>query len=258
MIGFAIIIKFAKPFTLLTMHVFYYPDLVDGPSVLPEPEARHGIRVLRLRRGDVIGITDGRGTFAKAEIVENDVQNCVFRVIEQLTDVNQSRPKLHIAISPLQQLERFEWFLEKATEIGIHSITPLICERTIRPSIRAERMQKIIVSAMKQSAGVWLPKFNEPVPFREFILQPMPLQRFIPHCLNQVRQDLTALLVPHTDTVVLIGPEGDFTSSEIEMAVQNHFLPVSLGPSRLRTETAGLVVCCAFLMAQLPARKSAI
>lgn len=238
------------------MHVFYYPDLTTGPAILPEQEARHGIKVLRLRRGDVIGISDGCGTFAKAEILDDEVQHCVFRVLEQHTKTNPDGPVLHIAISPLQQQERFEWFLEKATELGITIITPILCERTVRSKVRYDRMQKIIVSALKQSGRSWLPRLNNPVAFMEFIRQPLPSQRFIAHCMDEVKEDMVTLMEAGKDTVILIGPEGDFTPSEVRHAIENQFLPVSLGPATLRTETAGIASCCVFRFVQLPATKS--
>ncbi|NMB73128.1 MAG: 16S rRNA (uracil(1498)-N(3))-methyltransferase [Bacteroidales bacterium] len=240
------------------MHVFYYPDLINGPPVLPETEARHGIKVLRLRRGNLIGITDGHGTFVKAEIVDDEVQNCVFRIIEQHTDARPVGPILHIAVSPLQQQERFEWFVEKATELGVNIITPLLCERTVRPGVRTDRMQKIIISAMKQSARAWLPMLNEPVPFSEFVSRNLPMQRFIAHCMEERKEDLFTSLEAGKDTVILIGPEGDFTLSEVQYAMEHLFLPVSMGSARLRTETAGIAACCMFQFVQTPATKSAI
>ncbi|HQK37099.1 MAG TPA: RsmE family RNA methyltransferase [Bacteroidales bacterium] len=240
------------------MHVFYYPDLINGPPVLPETEARHGIKVLRLRRGNLIGITDGHGTFVKAEIVDDEVQNCVFRIIEQHTDARPAGPILHIAVSPLQQQDRFEWFVEKATELGVNIITPLLCERTVRPGVRTDRMQKIIISAMKQSARAWLPMLNEPVPFSEFVTRNLPMQRFIAHCMEEKKEDLFTSLEAGKDTVILIGPEGDFTLSEVQYAMEHHFLPVSMGSARLRTETAGIAACCMFQFVQTPATKSAI
>jgi len=238
------------------MHVFYYPDLITGPAILPEPEARHGIKSLRLRRGDIIGITDGCGTFAKAEISDDAVQHCAFRVIDQHTETHPSGPMLHIAISPLQQQERFEWFLEKATELGVAVITPVLCERTVRPGVRTDRMQKIIISAMKQSGRSWLPRLNDPVPFMEFFRQTAPSQRFIAHCMEEAKEELVTLMEAGKDTVILIGPEGDFTPSEVRYALENHFLPVSLGPATLRAETAGIASCCIFRFVQLPATKS--
>lgn len=238
------------------MHVFYYPDLLRGPAVLPESEARHGIKVLRLRRGDLIGITDGGGTFAKAEILDDAVQHCAFRVIDRHTDDRPASPILHIAISPLQQQERFEWFLEKATELGGAIFTPLLCERTVRPRVRTDRMKRIIISAMKQSGRSWLPTLNNPVPFWEFFHQDLPSQRFMAHCMKEEKEELVTLMEAGKDTVILIGPEGDFTPSEVRYAIENHFLPVSLGPATLRTETAGIASCCIFRFVQLPVTKS--
>lgn len=240
------------------MHVFYYPDLLSGPPVLPESEAYHGIRVLRLHKGDMIGITDGLGSFVKAELLDNDITNCMFRILEKHTDDGTLRPKLHVGISPLQHQDRFEWFLEKATELGVDIVTPLLCERTVRPRIKTERMQRIIISAMKQSAGCWLPELRQPLSFRDFFEQQMPEQRFIAHCMDDTRAEFAAVINTEKDAVILIGPEGDFTSAEIEQAISNKFLPVSLGNQRFRTETAGIVACCVFRISQDPRKKSAI
>jgi 16S rRNA (uracil1498-N3)-methyltransferase len=148
-----------------------------------------------------------------------------------------------LAVAPTKMNERFEWFLEKATEIGIHEITPIICEHSERKAIKTDRFQKIIESAMKQSLHYYLPKLNEPLPFKDFLKTQNSGQLFIAHCEETSKKSLKSELKPNENITILIGPEGDFSVKEIQLAIENNFIPVSLGNTRLRTETAAVVAC---------------
>ena len=161
------------------------------------------------------------------------------------TELNGGKPnfRVHIAIAPTKNIERIEWFLEKATEIGINRVTPLLCRFSERKEIKAERLEKVMISAMKQSLKAYLPQLDELTRFNEFIQQPFDGQKYIAHCDNQHRDLLRNKVIPGQNYLILIGPEGDFSTEEIELALKHGFQPVSLGESRLRTETAGLVAC---------------
>lgn len=228
------------------MHIFYTPDLSGNSYTLDETESKHCVRVLRLEQGDEIILVDGLGGMFTAEIVEANPKRCAVKVIKSEVNSGQRNFSVHIAIAPTKNIERIEWFLEKATEIGIDRITPLLCRFSERKEIKNDRMEKVMISAMKQSLKARLPQLDSLTKFNDFIAQPFNGQKFIAHCDDQHRDLLKKMIAPQQKYLILIGPEGDFSAEEIEKALQAGFQPVSLGESRLRTETAGVVACHTF------------
>ena len=228
------------------MHIFYTPEISGNTYTLTETESKHCVRVLRLEQGDEITLVDGRGGFFTAEIAEPNPKRCMVNVIKSELDFGQRNFQVHVAIAPTKNIERLEWFLEKSTEIGINRVTPLLCRYSERKEIKADRLEKVMVSAMKQSLKAYLPQLDPLTKFSDFISQPFDGQKFIAHCDLQQRDLLKKMVVPNQNYLILIGPEGDFSSEEIELAIKAGFHPVSLGDSRLRTETAGVVACHTF------------
>lgn len=195
-----------------------------------------------MRVGDTIHLTDGSGNLYEGKILAQDVKNCPVMLNSVTCEFGKRPFKLHMAVAPTKNMARYEWFLEKATEIGVDEITPILCEHSERIQLRSDRLQKIILSAAKQSLKTYLPRINEPVKFDDFIRMNHTNQRYVAYVEEHQPQHLKS--VYHDgDCVVLIGPEGDFSKSEMNKAIQNKYVPVSLGPSRLRTETAALVAC---------------
>ncbi len=225
------------------MNIFYAPDIATLPE-LPETESQHCVKVLRMSEGDEIGIIDGRGNRYRAEITLAHPKRCAVHIVGQEDAPNPWGAQVHIGIAPTKNLDRMEWFAEKVTEIGIDSITPLLCRFSERKELKTERLRKILVSAMKQSLKAVLPDLPEMTPFAKFVAQPFEGQKFIAHCYKEgERRELTEVYRPGENALVLIGPEGDFSPEEVELAIANGFQPVMLGKSRLRTETAGVVAC---------------
>ena len=229
---------------------FFYISGYHGSQkqiVLDEDTSRHVVQVLRMKKGERLNLTDGKGNLIACEISEEHKKRCMVEV-KGTSYKAQGTGRVTIAISLLKNSNRFEWFLEKATEIGLHEIIPLICERTEKEKFRFDRMQGICISAMLQSQQVWLPVLSEPIDFKKVVEQSAVRQKFIAHCMEGTKSQLTNQLI-NQSTLILIGPEGDFTKEEIEQALQNNFTPVSLGKTRLRTETAGVV---AAILLRLP------
>lgn len=227
------------------MQLFYTPDinLTASTFILDEAESKHAVKVLRLATGDKISLVDGKGIFFEAEITQAHAKKCELRILSSTKEAN-SKSTIHIAIAPTKNNDRLEWFVEKATEIGITEITPLICQRSERKMLKTDRLEKTAIAAMKQSIKATLPKINEPVTFKDFIkITPKQPNLFIAHCLDNQEKHLSQLCIKNKPSIVLIGPEGDFTKEEIDLAIKNQFKPISLGKSRLRTETAGIVAC---------------
>lgn len=225
------------------MHVFYTPD-IDGSTVnaqLPEEEAAHAIRVLRLQPGDEVMLTDGKGCFYRAEISASDKKRCMVHILEKQPQAPLWKNHIHLAVAPTKNMDRMEWLAEKATEIGLDEITFLDCRYSERKVIKTDRIEKIIISAIKQSLKARMPILHGMTGFTQFVSQPFSGQKFIAHCYKNERQELKDILHPGEDAVVLIGPEGDFSEEEVNLALSKGFIPISLGPSRLRTETAALV-----------------
>jgi len=227
------------------MKLFFDPDISGDFHILNEDESKHCTKVLRLGNGDIIHLTDGKGTLYKTEIIEIHQKKTVLRIVETFPEFEKRPYKLHIAIAPTKNTDRIEWFVEKATEIGIDEITPVVCKQSERKSIKTERLNRIAEAAMKQSIKAFHPKIAEPVEFKAFVKQCNNYkQRFIAFC-DEVsdKQYLGKLIIPKSSYLILIGPEGDFTKEEVELAKSEGFVTVSLGKNRLRTETAGVVAC---------------
>lgn len=224
------------------MNLFYAPDIPPPFHHFDREESGHIVRVLRLREGDQIHLTDGKGSLYLGDIVAADPKGCEVALHPPVL-MDHIPPPLHIAIAPNKNINRFEWFLEKSSEIGIDVITPLICARSERSEVKPERLQKVLIAAMKQSLQTWLPELHGPATFSEMIKKPFPGQKYIAYCETGEETLLKRTLQPGIPALILIGPEGDFSPREVTLAVSEGFLPVSLGPSRLRTETAGVVAC---------------
>lgn len=222
------------------MHVFYTPDIATSPE-LPEEEAGHCLRVLRLGVGDEVMLTDGRGYFYRAVISAATGKRCQVRVTETIEQEPFWRGHLHLALAPTKNMDRMEWLAEKATEIGFDELTFLNCRFSERKVIKTERVEKIVVSAVKQSLKARKPVVNEMTDFRRFMEREFTGQKFIAHCYEGEKPLLRDVLRKDEDAVVLIGPEGDFSPEEVALAAEKGFQAVSLGKSRLRTETAALV-----------------
>jgi 16S rRNA (uracil1498-N3)-methyltransferase len=225
------------------MQIFYTPDIKDDLYILNEEESRHCIKVLRLQKGDTVNLVDGSGVFYTAEITDPHPKKTSLHVLNKQTEFGKRNHFLHLAVAPTKNIERFEWFLEKATEIGIDEITPIICDRSERREVKTERLNKIITSAVKQSIKAYHPRLNEPVKLQTFISSLNSGQNFIAHCNSGEKSALKDILVREAAYTILIGPEGDFTPDEVAMAVQNSCIPVTFGDTRLRTETAALEAC---------------
>jgi len=229
------------------MQLFYHPDIDESSKKFsfPTEESKHIVKVLRKKEGDILQLTNGKGFLFDVKITDPNLRKCSAEIIKS-TFQAPKKPSLHIAIAPTKMNDRFEWFLEKATEIGISEITPLFCEHSERKVLKLDRMQKVLQAAMKQSLHYHIPHLNEAISFHEFILCKHPEQRFIAHCEETEKKELKALLKPNEDTLVLIGPEGDFSAKEIAKALEHKFSPVALGSTRLRTETAGMYATACF------------
>jgi 16S rRNA (uracil1498-N3)-methyltransferase len=225
------------------MNLFYCPTLSGATCTLPEAESAHAVRVLRCRVGDAVHITDGKGAYCTGIIADDNPKACTITITDYELRIKFPPANVHIAIAPTKSIDRFEWFLEKATEIGVSVITPLFTVHSERTRLKTERLEKVIVAAMKQSLKSWLPVLNEPVEFGKFINSTFPGQKFIATCDEVLLENLSLLYQKGSDAVILIGPEGDFSKEEISASLDKGFLPVSFGKSRLRTETAGIVAC---------------
>lgn len=226
--------------------LFFATKIENGFAHLDDEESRHLLAVLRRKVGDRLQLTDGRGFFYEAEIAEAGKRQALARILSK-TEAPPERPvRLHLAIAPTKQIERFEWFLEKATEIGVDEITPLLCQRSERDTIRLDRLEKILVSAMKQSLRARLPKLNELTRFQKFVAAASEAQKRIAWCAAEPLPHLKTTLSLGQNTVVAVGPEGDFSAEEVELALKNGFSGVSLGNARLRTETAGVLAVSVF------------
>ncbi len=225
------------------MQLFYVPDIVGAEVVLNETESKHAVKVLRLSEGDTVQIIDGKGGFYEAQISDAHPKRCKLSISKSTPNFGKKDFKLHIAIAPTKSIDRFEWFLEKCTEIGIDEITPVLCEHSERKTIKPERLEKILISAIKQSLKAYLPKLNQLTSLKEFISETSVTNKFIAHCYDSEKTHLKNEHLKNEDTLILIGPEGDFSSEEIEFATSHGFKEITLGTSRLRTETAGIVAC---------------
>ncbi|MFP5080760.1 16S rRNA (uracil(1498)-N(3))-methyltransferase [Pedobacter sp. JCM 36344] len=226
------------------MHIFYTPDIESTEYTLNEEESKHCIRVLRLSKGSVISLIDGRGGFYKAEIVSDNKKNVTVSIIDTVLNYQKRNHYLHIAVAPTKNMDRLEWFLEKATELGIDEITPVICSRSERKVVKEERLSKVITSAVKQSLQAYHPKLNPCIDLSDFLNLRFDGTKMIAHCVEgEAKQYISQIRMIDKKYTILIGPEGDFTPEEIQVALDNDFKPLTLGNTRLRTETAALAAC---------------
>lgn len=224
------------------MTIFYQPSVTEGIQELDAEESRHCVKVLRKRPGDLIAITDGKGTHYTARLVETSATRCTYAVEQHETCVNDAAG-IHIAVAPTKNPDRIEWFVEKAVELGIGTITLMTCTNSERTSLKTERLHKLAISAMKQSQRLHLPAIQSLMPFDQVVAQATETQKFIAY-VDAANPDLLIRLAqPAQPTLVLIGPEGDFISDELALAFKHGFRQVSLGLHRLRTETAALAAC---------------
>lgn len=236
--------RFVLHFYFMTLPFFYIDESPNaGTIVLKEDTSKHIIQVLRMQNGEALQLTDGKGNLFLAEITDNNRKRCAVSIKQT---INHQRPTVNvtIAISLLKNTSRFEWFLEKATEIGVNGIIPLVCERTEKTAFKHERLNNILISAMLQSQQTYLPVLQEPLKFQQFITKQFDnTSKFIAHCEDENNKAplINKLINRPASKLILIGPEGDFTKEEISQSLQNDFIAVSLGETRLRTETAGLV-----------------
>ncbi len=235
---------FQKRDFLFKMQLFYNPHITEAKETFSfdKEESRHIVKVLRKKEADKLFVTNGLGQLFETEIVLATDHKCQVKII-RVAHAQPKKYQLHLAVAPTKMNDRYEWFLEKATEIGIDQITPIFCDHSERKNFNHERMEKIIISALKQSNQYTLPRLNQSVTFKEFMQQKRDGLNLIAHCEETQRKSLKEMLQPNTDVTLLIGPEGDFSSQEIEMALKAQYIPVTLGQTRLRTETAAIVAC---------------
>jgi 16S rRNA (uracil1498-N3)-methyltransferase len=223
--------------------IFYAPGISGSRYELSEEESAHAMRVLRLKTDDAVTLTDGRGGWYVARIVATRCKRCEVEILERQPEFGKRRYRLHIGIAPTKNIDRFEWFVEKATEIGVDEITPLLCEHSERKHVNIERLLRILIAAMKQSKKAYLPHINRMTDFGRWLETQNCGQRFIAHCNSENRRLLKTAYSAGQDAVIAIGPEGDFSEREVAQAFACGFAGVSLGASRLRTETAGVAAC---------------
>lgn len=222
--------------------LFYQPEIPENINYLDPEESRHCIKVLRRKRGDVIDVTDGKGSFYTAIIEDDNPRQCTFRVTEKREESVRSF-HLHMAVAPTKNIDRIEWFVEKAVEIGVDRITFLECRHSERVSLKMERIHKVAISAMKQSLKATLPSLDALTPFNDFVTRQLQADKFICYIDDTAPPHLLHAAAPKKDVCILIGPEGDFSKEELELAIHEEYHKVSLGKSRLRTETAALAAC---------------
>lgn len=232
------------------MQLFYAPDIDNETNefVFDKEESKHIVKVLRKLEGSILHITNGKGFLFICEVILASEKKCVVKINEsQFTEPRNFR--IHMVVAPTKMNDRYEWFLEKAAEIGVDEITPIICDHSERKIIKTERFDKILISAMKQSNQMYLPVLNEPIKLTDFLSKEISGQKFIAHCEESDKVELKDRIETQQNYTLLIGPEGDFSTNEINKALPNGYLPVALGNTRLRTETAALVGCHTFVLA---------
>ena len=226
------------------MHIFYTPDITDTTYTLNEEESKHCVRVLRLGAGTIVNLVDGVGGFYTAEITSDNPKKVSLKVIDVQRGFQKRNHYLHIAVAPTKNIDRIEWFLEKATELGIDEITPIITDRSERRVVKEDRLNKVITSAVKQSIKAYHPKLNDAISLESFLKNEFNGDKFIAHCIDGGEKKYISDMVKlHQRYTILIGPEGDFTPEEVDLALNKGFKALTLGENRLRTETAALSVC---------------
>ena len=226
------------------MQLFYNPNINEATEnfSFDKEESKHIIKVLRKKDTDILHVTNGLGFLFTTEITLASDSKCTVKIIS-FEKADPSKSRLHLAVAPTKMNDRYEWFLEKATEIGIQEITPIICDHSERKVINNERFDKILLAAMKQANELYLPKLNPAITFKEFMNLQNDDIKYIAHCEETDKKTLKSVLQPNQNITMLIGPEGDFSQKEITLALSNDYIPVSLGNTRLRTETAAIVAC---------------
>ncbi len=237
------------------MHLFYTPNIINDTYTLNEEESKHCVRVLRLNEGDKIRLIDGKGGFYTAEITDNNPKRCSVKITNTKKEFGKRNWQLHIAIAPTKMMDRLEWFVEKACEMGIDEISFIDCKNSERTIVKTERIEKVAISAIKQSLKAYLPQINEVLDLKKFIALTKDFkgEKYIAHCNSPLsfgeglglRSHIKSLYTAKQSALILIGPEGDFTIEEVKLALENGFKEISLGESRLRTETAALYACMA-------------
>ncbi len=226
------------------MHLFYAPDIEGEVYQLPEQEAKHAVKVLRLKAGDEVRLIDGKGGFYKARVEEASPKHCSLIIEDRIEEYGKRPFRIHMAVAPTKNNNRYEWFLEKATEMGLDKVTPLLTARGEKAKVRKDRLEKVLVAAMKQSVKAYLPELAEPMTLDAFLRQDLAGQKFIAHCGQQPeRGKLMEHYEPGQDVVILIGPEGDFTPEELHQAGEKGYQSITLGNAILRTETAAVAAC---------------
>lgn len=226
------------------MHIFYTPDITQNTYTLNEEESKHCVRVLRLPIGSIVNLVDGKGGFYTAEITSDNPKKVSLSILKVETEFHKRNHHLHIAVAPTKNIDRIEWFLEKATELGIDEITPIISDRSERRVVKEDRLNKVITSAVKQSIKAYHPKLNDVISYEAFMKIPFEGDKLIAHCNDDKgKKYISELITPHQKYLILIGPEGDFTTDEVNLALNKGFKTLTLGENRLRTETAALAVC---------------
>lgn len=231
------------------MQIFYAPDMIGGVYELSKEESKHAIRVLRLRKGDEIILADGNGNLFRSKIINDNHNACIAEEIERIHKKKTRDFRIHIAIAPTKNIDRFEWMIEKCTEMGVDEITPIITRHSERSAIKMDRLNRITVSAVKQSINAYIPKINDIVEFNTFIAKVKEDIRLIAHCNETKKESIYKACRGQKDCIVFIGPEGDFSMEEVELAIEKGFIPVTLGENRLRTETAGILACHSIIIA---------
>ena len=226
------------------MQLFYNPNINETTESFSfdKEESKHIVKVMRKKGGDILFVTNGLGFLFKTEIVLGSDIKCTVKIVS-IEKSEKPKYHLHLAVAPTKMNDRYEWFLEKATEMGISEITPIICDHSERKFVKSDRFDKILQSAMKQSVQFYLPKLNEPITFKEFIKQKKEGLLLIAHCEETAKKSLKSVVKPNESVTLLIGPEGDFSNKEIAQAIEKNYFPVTLGATRLRTETAAIVAC---------------
>lgn len=230
------------------MHLFYTADIEPHHKqfILSEEESKHAVRVLRLVQGDKVQLIDGIGGWYSATILDPHPKRTVLQIDAVETSYKESTYSLHVAVAPTKNIDRIEWFLEKATEVGIQEISPIISAHSERKEVKVDRLNKVVISAMKQSLKAYMPKVNPAITFSQFLKQQAAVEgvtKMIAHCEDGAKSYLADVCQPHGKYLILIGPEGDFSNEEIQQALAAGFQPISLGDNRLRTETAALMSC---------------
>ncbi len=225
------------------MHVFYIPEIKENLLTLSQEESRHCTKVLRLKQGDEVILTDGKGGWHKAMLAEPHPRACVVQITKRQEEQDKRPFHLHLAVAPTKNIARFEWLLEKATECGVDEITPVLCEHSERTVVKLPRLQKIMIASMKQALRSRLPVLNPEVNLDAFLEQDLPEKKFIAHCQGGEKQRFKELYEKGQDALVLIGPEGDFSPKEVGIAGSKGFEAITMGRHRLRTETAAMALC---------------